>query len=178
MIPVKSKTAITNNPLHFSFPIKDIENMNYAVMWKRSYQNKSTVQFTHLAMQTLQGQQQWRGDRGPPCFQRVPIRYIPYDKCVFVWCKKNLQTLINMTVRMVCARASKKERKLGTYSIWSPTYCQKTRLYTCPCFSWPSSSPLSIGHHFEQALSYPSPSDAHWHLGPCHSHLKHKTHSS
>ncbi len=92
--------------------------------------------------------------------------------------KKNLQTLINMTVRMVCARASKKERKLGTYSIWSPTYCQRTRLYTCPCFSWPSSSPLSIGHHFEQALSYPSPSDAHWHLGPCHSHLKHKTHSS
>ncbi len=109
---------------------------------------------------------------------RVPIRYIPYDKCVFVWCKKTLQTLINMTVRMVCARASKKERKLGTYSIWSPTYCQRTRLYTCPCFSWPSSSPLSIGHHFEQALSYPSPSDAHWHLGPCHSHLKHKTHSS
>ncbi len=124
-------------------------------------------------------------ERGPPCFQRVPIRYILYDKCVFVWCKKkNLQTLINMTVRMVCVhvcvcvRASKKERKLGTYSIWSPTYCQRTRLYTCPCFSWPSSSPLSICHHLELTPSSPSPSDAHWHPGPFHSHLKHKAHSS
>ncbi len=122
MIPVKSKTAITNNPLHFSFPIKDIENIIYAVKWKRNYagyQNKSTEQFTHLAMQTLQGQQQWRGDRGPPFFRESRLD-IFFTINVFL-CdvkKKNLANLdkydsengVCMCVcACVCAQVRKRE---------------------------------------------------------------------
>ncbi len=75
-------------------------------------------------MQTLQGQQQWRGERTLLVFRESRLD-IFFTINVFL-CdvkKKNLQTLINMTVRMVCVhvcvcvRASKKERKLGTYSI-------------------------------------------------------------
>lgn len=59
-----------------------------------------------------------------------------------------------------------------THHICSPPCYQTTHRYICPCFSWPSSSPLAACHHLAQTPPSLLPSAAHWCLGPSHSHLQ------